>query len=233
MKRGEAMTVSTLNQHPLRVLEEEAPVASQDLTILLTQHGVGKTAALMNFGLNRLLAGQTVRHFTANMTTEKARGYYQEIYADFTQHFIELQVPAWDKIKANLVILSYPNTQEMVRGLEAELDTISEQIHPISDLVIIDDLDYHGPIENQIERISEVARQREPAILAGVTVHRDQSGTVPLEEPASTFEPYCGALYYMEPDPLHDRVMLDIVKNGRTRALSLFFDPHKLIFRLQ
>lgn len=221
----------TAEKHPMRVLEHEAPIPPNDLTLILAQHGVGKTAVLINFGLDRLLQQKTVRHFTSSMTTEKTLAYYQEIYADFSQHYFEISLPAWDEIKPNLTVVSYPSNDDMVRAIGAELKTISDQTQTQSELVLVDDLDYFEGAPKQVSHLAKIASQNGYPIVAGVTVHRDHSGTVPLSDPYEAMSEAAAAFYYMEPDPHHDRVIFDVIESGKAEQLSIFFDPHKLIFR--
>jgi hypothetical protein len=69
---------------PLRVLDQSihGGLGRGNLGVVIARHGVGKTAFLVGVALDDLMRGRNVLHVSLEQSAEKARMYYDEIFAE-------------------------------------------------------------------------------------------------------------------------------------------------------
>lgn len=117
-----------------------------ELGLIVAPMGVGKSWILQNIGLQALLDGKNVLHYTLELSAEYTGKRYDAILTGipFTQLKEEDASPAMENVAGQLMIVRYPAQRATVATLDAHIQrSIANGFRP--DLVIVDYLDELAP----------------------------------------------------------------------------------------
>ncbi|CAM2065392.1 hypothetical protein SCOR_08430 [Sulfidibacter corallicola] len=217
------------DNHPLRLLDEKTGLPNAELSLILARSGVGKSAALINFGIDTLLKGQQILHFSAGMDSEKVHDYYQEIYQSFVRFNPEDKDHPWDELNTHLMVISYRDPDRMIADIDDEIKTIHESAKLSPALVIVDGLDFDNRTDDSLNVLKQLAATHEVRVLAAMRVHRNQHGSIDLEGPRSVAMAHTDHIYFLEADK--DRVHVEFQTQDGQVELPIYFCSHELIFR--
>ncbi len=218
-----------IESHPLRLLDDETKIPNGELSLLLARSGVGKSAVLINFALDRILQGERVLHFTAGMTSEKTHQYYQEILADHTRHYPQTNEFSWEATNRMFTVISYLESDQMIADLDAEAETLIASAHLSPGLVIVDGLDFDDHAEQSLKLLKSFAAKHGTKVLASMLIHRKPNGAIDVDSPVDVARAYSNHIYFMEPKK--ERIHLEFLASSGSRQLPFYFCPHDFIFR--
>jgi len=218
-----------IDNHPLRLLDAKTRLPEAELSVVLARSGVGKTAALVNFGLDTLLKGKKVLHFSVGMDSEKVHEYYQEIFQELTREMPEISHVSWQVLNQQLLVISYQEVGKMIAELDNELKTLENHAHVSPALLIIDGLDAAHTNTSHLKQFRDVARGHGYTTLASLTIHRHTDGTIDLDTPLSLLKSQSSHVYYLEPTATG--VKLDFASEDGMVGLPIYLCPHNLIFK--
>lgn len=218
-----------IESHPLRLLDDETKIPDGELSLLLARSGVGKSAVLINFALDRILQGERVLHFSAGMTSEKTHQYYQEILADHTRHYPQTNELSWETVNRRFMVISYLRTDQMIADLDSESETLISSAHISPGMVVVDGLDFDHHAENNLKLLQSFATKHGTKLLASMLIHRKPNGAIDVDGPLDCSRSYSNHIYLMEPDK--DRIRMEFLASSGSRELPFYFCPHNFIFR--
>jgi len=218
--------------HPLKLLDEKACLPENELSLIIARSGVGKSAALINFALEQLIAGKQVLHFCAEMTSEKVHQYYQEIFEELARVAPAAAGDvAWNDVFNHFTVISYADAERMVDDLDNEIQTLlsSAQVKPA--LVVVDGLGVDDRASEELAKLKRAAAHCQVKILAAMLIHRNNHGDVDLETPLSAAKGAAERVFYLEPAS-RDRINLDFISSDAPVTLPVYLCPHDLIFKV-
>ena len=218
-----------IDNHPLRLLDEETGVPEADLSVVLARSGVGKTSVLINFALDTLLQGKKVLHFCAGMDSEKVHDYYQEIFQELSKEIPEFRGVAWAELNQRLMVISYREAGHMIQELDKELTTLEENAHIEPSLLIVDGLDGDDASSEHLNILKTNAKKHGYKTLASMTIHRNHDGSINLDDPLDLVKSYSTHVYYLE--PTQNRIKVDFMTDKGILQLPIYFCPHDLVFK--
>lgn len=218
-----------IDNHPLRLLDQETGLPEADLSVVLARPGVGKSAVLINFALDTLVQGKKVLHICSGMDSEKVHEYYQEIHNELTEQSAEFAKLSWADINNNLLVISYTSAESMVADLDNELTTLEDSVHLEPSLLVLDGFDVDGMKEQHLKLLKDIAQKHRYKTLASFTIHRNEDGSVNLDQPIELVKNYSQHVYFLEPS--QDKIKMDFLTENGMLQLPIFFCPNDLTFK--
>ena len=220
-----------IESHPLRLLEGRKAVPKGEVSLILARSGVGKSAAIINFGLDEILSGNQVYHFSAGMPSEKTHQYYQKILVDYTRIYPPTKDYAWEDVYQHFTVISYLDPEKMIEDLDSETETILSSTHLKPSLILIDGLDFGDNTGEHLAIMDRVAKKHNVKLLASMRIHRNAEGIVDLMGPVKVSQSLSDHVYFLEPDPAKGRVDLELVNQHGKELLPIYFCPNDFIFK--
>ena len=224
------MSEEDINEcHPFRMLDEQGGLPETGIGLLIARSGVGKSAALINFALDLLLQGKQVLHFTVGMPSDKTHQYYKRIYSEYTRNYPITKRKSWDEIYHNFVVISYLDSNVMIKDLEREIGTIVSSAKLTPSLILVDGLDIDESTATNLDQMRSAAKTNHIPLLASMRIHRANNGHVDLDSPLKAAEHHTDRIFFLEPQ--NNRINLEVLSSAGSKALPVYFCPHDFIFR--
>ena len=219
-----------IDSHPLRLLEEQTGLHKAEFGLILARSGVGKSAALINFGLGAVLKDKQVLHFSAGMASEKVHQYYQEIHKKLTDHHPGSGDISWEKVYHQFMVISYSDSRRMVEDLENEIQTLLNNVQIKPHLILVDGLDVDDHAEKNLARLAQIAQSFDIKMLVSMRIHRNADGDIDLEGPLKIARESTEHVYLLE--ALNGRIHLEFISRDQKKDLPIYFCPNDFIFKL-
>ena len=176
-----------LRRSPRKLLERDGHPGPGPghLALILARAGVGKTAFLIDVGLDALLAGQKVLHVSLEQTIDKVRTFYDDILMELLRH--EKQLEHWAAIQLDVERRRHIHTY---MGGTFSIERLSEALKLLDDLM--DDIDIDGQQIDpaKIEAIKSLAAEVGAELWMTCQTHREGPQAEPghLPPPADALE---------------------------------------------
>ncbi len=109
------MDIHELNQiSPLRVFDEaiNGGLGQGNLGVIVSRHGVGKTACLVHLATDKLLRGENVIHVSFSGNVEHVMNWYKEVFREIAEvQSLDDAHNVYSNILANRVVLNFSQDQ--------------------------------------------------------------------------------------------------------------------------
>lgn len=137
-----------LRRSPRKLLERDGhpgPGAGS-LAVVMARAGSGKTAFLVDVGLDALLAGQRVLHISLDSNVDKVRAWYDDILTEMLR--VEKQSEHLQAIQLNVErrrhIQIYQGQSFTVERLREAVTMLKETMHFEPQVILVDDIEAEG-----------------------------------------------------------------------------------------
>lgn len=220
-----------IESQPIQLLKGDHGLPKQGLSLLVARHGVGKTAALVNFALESILDGGKVIHYTVGMTSEKTHNYYQEIFNEYCKTHPDAQSTTWAEIYSKFLVVSYMDAEKMVHDLESETKTITQGASLKPTLIIADGLDFNEQADAMLAQLKTAAEHLGVPLIASMILHRTNGGSLDLDGPITAAKAHTHHMLVLEPMSDSARIKVEFIQPNTRRELPFYFCPNDLIFR--
>ena len=160
---------------PLRILEKSSRrgLGPGNLGALIARAGVGKSACLIHFALNKIFRQERLVHVSLKEHPEKVTSYYDVIYHDLIKALnIKDDSEYRTLIDKNRMILAYLNHSFDLRRLQANLKNLTEQLQFRPDALIVDGLDFEEAERELFEGLKTIAQESSLEIWLSALSHR-------------------------------------------------------------
>lgn len=211
------MNVNQVNANsPIRILERccQGGLSGGELGVVMARAGVGKTAFLVQVGLDDAMREQPVLHVALGQDLEHVQSWYDALFDDLT-HVTDLadreQVRAL--VNKNRLIHASADTAFPHRRLDEIVDLYSRaQFTPA--VILVDGLDWeHGAV---VERAAElgafklIAKRLGAVLWLSAQTHRDDTPAHPTElvSPCVEYRELIDLAVFLEPEGTHVSVRL-------------------------
>ncbi|MBX2811237.1 MAG: hypothetical protein KTR25_05485 [Myxococcales bacterium] len=190
---------------PLRVLDRSVTrgLGPGGIGVVMSRAGVGKTAFLVQVGLNNLAQSRPVLHISIGHSKGHVTAWYNAVISD------RLHSSAHDNLHAQLrtnhIIQTFPlNTHLQAEHLEAVLAQHKNQIGFEPAVILIDDWDWDGDIPTRAAELNQLratAKRTQSEIWMSARVHR----VVPeielrqIPQPCKPFKHLTDIVVFLEP----------------------------------
>ena len=222
-------------RNPLTSLgyENEDILADGGFGAVMAHAGVGKTALLVQMGLNTMLRDKKVLHVSLHDAVSKVDVWYHELFQNIANNFNDAAVKEyWENIQPRRFIMIFKEENFSVPKLEERLTELMEQNIFKPHTMIIDGFKFDEIGRKPLAHLKELAGKRAIRIWFTVHAHRHEE-RAPNELPvwflhvADLFE------VIVELAAENDGVFIKAIK-GETPAsfqTSLHLDPSTMLVK--
>lgn len=198
-----------LSQSPLRILERtiHGGLGSGKLSVVMSRAGVGKTAFLVQVGLDGLTQQKDVLHVALGQSIEHVRAWYDGLFDDLVHN-----IPVEDikRIRADVDRRRFIHTQADKRlspeQLDAKIALVTEHLKLKPALILIDGYNWKGEADDEA-MAAELSAYKKSAERIGATLwlsaqtHRETTGDHPekIPQPCAACDELIDVALYLEP----------------------------------
>ena len=229
-----------LERSPVRVFERaiEGGLGRGRLGVVLSRHGVGKTAFLTGLALDALLRGRKVLHISTQESVERLRRFYDQLFQALAEQ-LQLADRAVRQLEMerNRHILVYNRKLFSLEKLEQSVGFLRQAAHFEPSLVIMDGTPRFEQTEEwEMEGVARLARSWDAEIWTSSLTHREgqecDARGVPLT--VARFDAWLAVIVLLE--SRGERVRVRILKDhdrAEVADLRLELDPATMLLRWQ
>ncbi len=229
-----------LERSPVRVFERaiEGGLGRGRLGVVLSRHGVGKTAFLTGLALDALLRGRKVLHISTQESVERLRRFYDQLFQALAEQ-LQLADRAVRQLEMerNRHILVYNRKLFSLEKLEQSVGFLRQAAHFEPSLVIMDGTPRFEQTEEwEMEGVARLARAWDAEIWTSSLTHREgqecDARGVPLT--VARFDAWLAVIVLLE--SRGERVRVRILKDhdrAEVADLRLELDPATMLLRWQ
>jgi len=197
--------------------------------MILARAGVGKTAFLVDVGIDALLAGQKVLHISLDSTVEKVRTWYDDILMEMlrVEKKLELLASIQLDVERRRHVHTYADHQFTTERFRAGVELLRDVMHFEPKVVVIDGIDGDAIETETLTGVKAVAEEIGAELWMACQTHRDgpaEPGHLP--PPADRIEELVDLAFRLDS---HDsKVRLHVLKDREQMLdedLHVFLDP--------
>ncbi len=228
---------------PLRVFERSihGGLGRGNIGLVMSRAGVGKTAFLVDVGMDDAMRDRKVLHVDTEHTAERVRQYYEEVFHDLAQGMgREDREAAHLAIERNRMIHSFVGGSFHLDRLRQALQYMKDHIEFVPSLIILDGFPQWEEsnaeqLSESLEAIKQMARDTDTEVWLSAQGHRederDELG-VPLR--LQPYLEYLSVVVRLVPES--NQVRLQLIKdhdNPDLADLHIELDPRTLLLKWQ
>ena len=199
-------------QSPLRILERSihGGLGKGNLGVVMARAGVGKSAFLVQIGLDDLLREQDVLHVGLGQTLEHVQSWYDGLFDDLAR---DTQLDNRDAVRASVarrrVIQAYSETHIRPEQVEKAVGLYSQHLSITPSVILIDGYEWTDDLVRQaadLGAFKALARRLGAELWITAQTHRSRTGAHPtrIPEPCSAYESLIDVAVFLEP---HDHLV--------------------------
>ena len=220
---------------PLRILEKSSRrgLGPGNMGVLIARAGVGKTACLIHFALDKIFRQERLVHVSLKEHPEKVTSYYDVICHDLIKTLnIKDDSEYRTFIDKNRMILAYLNHSFDLRRLQANLKNLTEQLQFRPDALIVDGLDFEGAERELFEGLKALAQEASLEIWLSALSHRHITETNDrgIPHPCDELDDLFSVILHLKPET--SGLYLTLLKDHgapKTPHKSLRLDPNTFL----
>lgn len=225
-----------LRRSPRKLLERDGHTGPGPghLGLILARAGVGKTAFLVDVGIDALLARQKVLHVALDSTVDKVRTWYDDILMELLRS--EKKLEHWAAIQLDVErrrhIHNYVGEAFTPERLRHGVELLRDVMDFVPQVIVIDELDLEATEPATVAVIKEMAAEVGAELWMACRTHRAGPQAEPghLPPPADRFEDLVDLAFRLDS---HDaKVRLHVLKDRQQmldQDLHILLDPQTMI----
>lgn len=146
---------------PLRVFEDSinGGLGKGNLGVLVSRHGVGKTACLVHLATDKLFKGENVIHVSFSGNVEHVINWYKEVFKEISElQSLDDAANVYNSILANRVVMNFSQDLVAIDKVLASLKSLIEQGSFKADAILFDGYKLTIAEQEDIHKIKEFAK---------------------------------------------------------------------------
>ena len=202
---------------PLRILESSTHggLGSGNLGVVMARAGVGKTAFLVQVGLDDAMRERPVLHIALGQDLDHVHSWYDALFDDLAEvNQLENRHQVRSLVSKNRVIQAYADNQFSHERLDDILKLYAEKADFAPKAILIDGFDWESG--KVVERAAEIGAFKAAAKRLGAELwmaaqtHRDGAPAHPtaLVPPCEAYNDVIDVAIFLEPEGTHASVRL-------------------------
>jgi hypothetical protein len=207
-------------QSPLRILEQSihGGLGKGNLGVIMARAGVGKTASLVQIGLDDLMRERSVLHVALDQTVDHVQCWYDALFDDLAERTgLEDRESVRAAVAKNRMIASFADHQLWPERLEKTVEMFRAHLDFRPSAILVDgfDLTAHSVAENaaMIGAFKAYAKLIEAELWMSAQTHRERTGSHPttVTPPCDDYEELIDVALFLEPcgDDVSVRLLKD------------------------
>ena len=157
------MDIKELNSvSPLRIFEESinGGLGRGNLGVIVSRHGVGKTACLVHLATDKLFKGESVIHVSFSGNVEHVINWYKEVFREIAEmQSLDDATLVYNSILANRVVMNFSQENVPVDKVLSSLESLISQGSFKADCILFDGYKLTVADEDEIIKIKEFAKK--------------------------------------------------------------------------
>jgi hypothetical protein len=224
------MYTKEVNEHsPLRILEKSihGGLGKGNLGVVMARAGVGKTACLVQIGLDDLMRDRDVLHVALGQTLEHVQSWYDALFDDVA---LRTQLEDKEAVRAQVtrrrIIKTFGDLALSPERLERTLAMFEEHMKFKPSIILIDGYDWSGghvhrdpahslsiplaPVAADLGVFKGMAKRLGAELWISAQTHRGETGNHPtqLTPPCAAYAALIDVAIFLEPHDGHIDVRL-------------------------
>ncbi len=215
------ITTEVIEQSPMRALEKaiRGGLGAGRVGLVAARSGVGKTACLVQIGLDALMRGKTVLHVSAEAPVDRLRAYYDELLREMERlTALELKSSTMIDLERRRLLVSQPgDTIEPDRVQQAS--TVAQGVLGRSpEVLIVEGVDWSKENPERAEAWRSLASDIGAELWMSARTHRHVPVSHPrgIPSPVDKHEQAVDVVLALEPQD--SRVLLRVLKGRDEQA---------------
>lgn len=226
-----------INSSPLRAFEEDISggLGRGNLGVLVSRHGVGKTACLVHLATDKLFRGENVIHVSFSENVEHVVSWYKEVFREISEkRSLEEASEIFDNMLSKRIVMNFSQANVSVDKVLSSLGTLITAGSFKADCILFDGYKLTLASDEDVKKIKQFAKDMKLEIWFSVSPARpdvviDQYGVPNTMEKYRDYIDVLVGLRYSEKD---DRVLMTVVKDhdkSPSRPMSVALDPKTML----
>lgn len=232
------MDIHELNKiSPLRVFEDaiNGGLGKGNMGVIVSRHGVGKTACLVHLATDKLLRGENVIHVSFSGNVEHVMNWYKEVFREIADmQSLEDAHDVYTSILANRVVMNFSQDNVSVEKVLISLKSLIEQGAFKADAVLFDGYKLTIAAEDDIVKIRDFAKEMNLEVWFSVSPVRpdvviDEYG---VPDTIGKYLDYIDVLVGLRYNETIDKVMMTVVRaHGKNvpKPMQVKLDPSTML----
>jgi hypothetical protein len=222
--------------NPLRALGlgEKAKDGNQGMGLVMARAGLGKTAILVQIALDFMLRGEKVLHLSIGESVDKARSWYDDIFALTTAAMQDSERNEIEpEVMRNRMIMTFKESSFSIVTLEERLDDLVKQDVYKPDCLIVDGYDFGSGDLASLQNFAMLMKNRGlSAIWFSAVSHREDKrvSASGIPAPCHEMDDMFSSVLFINPES--EAIKLDIIKCTACEidaSAKLAFDPSTML----
>jgi len=220
-------------QSPIHVLRRlfSRGLDSGKLGVTMARAGVGKTAFLVQIGLNALLQNRNVLHVALGQNTDHIRAWYDTLFDDLVgRHDVQNASQLRTAYPRHLIIQTYAKPQLTSERFQQAVDLYRQHLQFSADLILLDGFDWESgspdATSSALKSFLACANISGSELWMSAQTHRTVIAQHPtkIPQPCDRFDDLIDIAVFLEPEGRH--VGVRILKDHEETQLP---ETHLLI----
>ena len=232
------MDIHELNKiSPLRVFDDaiNGGLGKGNMGVIVSRHGVGKTACLVHLATDKLLRGENVIHVSFSGNVEHVMNWYKEVFREIADlQSLDDAHSVYSSILSNRVVMNFSQDQISVEKVLKSLKSLIEQGAFNADAILFDGYKLTVADEDDIVKIRDFARDMNLEVWFSVSPVRpdvtyDEYG---VPDTLKKYLDYIDVLVGLKYNENIDKVVMTVVRShGKNVAkpMQVRLDPKTML----
>jgi len=218
------MYAKEVNEHsPLRILEKSihGGLGKGNLGVVMARAGVGKTACLVQIGLDDLMRGKDVLHVALGQTLEHVQSWYDALFDDLAARTrLDDRETVRAQVTKHRIIKAFSDHSLPPERLERTLAMFAQHMSFKPTAILIDGYDWSGghvqrdpgqsliplaPVAADLGSLKSIVKRIGAELWISAQTHRGETGSHPtrLTPPCAAYEKLIDVAVFLEPHGHH------------------------------
>ena len=158
------MDIKELNSvSPIRVFEESinGGLGKGNLGVIVSRHGLGKTACLVHLATDKLFKGESVIHVSFSGNVEHVINWYKEVFREIAElQSLDDGGMVYNSILSNRVVMNFSQEQVPIEKVLSSLESLINQGSFKADAILFDGYKLTIADEDDIVNIRDFAKRK-------------------------------------------------------------------------
>jgi archaellum biogenesis ATPase FlaH len=232
------MEIQELNAlSPLRAFDESlnGGLGKGNLGVLVSRHGIGKTACLVHLATDKLFRNEHIIHVSFSGNVEHVINWYKEVFRQISENrSLEDAAEIYNEILANRVVMNFSQENVTIDKVLSSLETLIRQGSFNADAVMFDGYRLTVATEDDVRKIKQFAMDMRLEVWFSVSpvrpdVEFDENG---VPSTILKYEELIDVLIGLKYNEAMDKVIMTLVKDGDQidpKPMRVKLDPKTML----
>ncbi|MDY0371295.1 MAG: hypothetical protein WCS59_01775 [Sphaerochaetaceae bacterium] len=216
------MEIQELNAlSPLRAFDEslDGGLGKGNLGVLVSRHGIGKTACLVHLATDKLFRNEHIIHVSFSGNVEHVINWYKEVFRQISENrSLADAASIYNEILANRVVMNFSQENVSIEKVLSSLETLIRQGSFNADAVMLDGYKLTVATEDDVRKIKQFAMDMRLEVWFSVSpvrsdVQFDENG---VPSTILRYEQLIDVLIGLKYNEAMDKVIMTLVKHGES-----------------